>query len=464
MARDISSVSTEELLADLPEVDGATKKRIEAELERRGQAPASPAQTPTEPDVFAPQGATPTEEMTLGGFAGNIGPSAMRTGTDMLKGIGNLITSPIDTVAGMPAGMAGHYGSRYSSPEQAAQTAYNDPVGALMDVPVVGTGMRLLGAAGKVGGAGRVAEAASTVGRGLEKLDPVGMGVGAAQLGIGAGINRFGSTPAESMAGSYYGQPRGAQVDDFDTYLATVDAAIEQGIPATTQGARTAKEAKQASGERLGEALDAADKVDAIELFSQLQTKIADAGDLSVNAPYRGALESFKRDLVTMADDNGFISAADLNSLKSQYDSTINFDAGLAGPELSAQQGSLAGSNVARGALKESVGPEFADYSARVGVEDVVRRGAQQDLMVRGSGMTGDLFAQGLNAIAPVLTGQGRLKRMQGRQAVEQGRLLDAANHALDVTLYGRVREGAYLADMSDGNEQWHVGRLWEGE
>lgn len=460
MARDIKDVSTEELMADLPLVSGAVKARIEAELESRGTPtpPLQSAQTPAP----APSAASP--EMTVEGFLGNVGPSAYRTGTDIMKGLGNLITSPIDTVQAMPAGMVDHYGSRYSSPEQAAQTAYNDPVGALMDVPVVGTGMRLLGAAGKVGGAGRIAETAGQIGRGLEKVDPVGLAVGGAQLGIGAGINRFGATPAESMAGSYYGQPRGAQVDDFDSYLATVDAAIEQGIPATTQGARVAKDAKKASGERLGEALDAADKVDAIGLFSQIQSKIAEAGDLSVNAPYRGALESFKRDLVKMADDNGFISAADLNSLKSQYDSTINFDAGLAGPELSAQQGALAGSNVARGALKESVGPEFADYSARVGIEDVVRRGAQQDLMVKGSGMTGDLFAQGINAIAPVLTGQGRLKRMQGRQAVEQGRLLDAANHALDVSLYGRIREGAYLADMSDGNEQWHVGRLWEGE
>lgn len=464
MARDISEVSTEELLADLPLVSGSVRSRIEAELNRRGTSTQGPNGSPA--SAQGPSGApAPTpEEMTFEGFLGNVGPSAYRTGTDILKGMGNLLTSPIDTVQAMPAGMAQHYGDRYSSVDQAAQTAYNDPVGALMDVPVIGTGLRVLGAAGKVGGAGRIADTASTVGRGLEKVDPFGAVVGGAQLGVGAALNRFNASPAESLAGSYYGQPRGGQVDNFDEYLGTVDAAIEQGIPATLQGVRIAEDAKKASGERLGNALDAADKVDAIELFSQLQAKIAEAGDLNVNAPYRGALESFKRDLVKLADDDGFISAADLNSLKSQYDATINFDAGLAGPELSAQQGALAGSNVARGALRESVGPEFADYSARVGIEDITRRGAQQDLLEKGSGVTGDLFRQGINAVAPVLTGQGRLKRMQGRQAVEQGRLLDAANHALDVTLYGRVREGAYLADMSDGNEQWHVGRLWEGE
>lgn len=463
MARDIKDVSTDELLADLPLVQGATAKRIEAELARRGATPPSAsAQNPTPAPAFAPAPAGP--EMTLGGFMGNVGPSAMQTGTDMLKGVGNLITSPIDTVAGMPAGMAQHYGSRYSSPEQAAQTAYNDPVGALMDVPVVGTGMRLLGAAGKVGGAGRLAETAGTVGRGLEKVDPFGMAVGGAQMGIGAGINRFGATPAESLAGSYYGQPRGRQVENFDEYLGTVGSAIEQGIPATTAGARIAEEAKQASGARLEDALKGAEKLDAIDLFSQVNAKLDELGDLEVSAPARRKLEEFKRDLVRSADDNGMIDAADLNSLKSKYDKTINFDNVTTGAELSSQQGALAGSNVARGALRESVGPEFADYSSRVGVEDVVRRGAQQDLMRKGSGMTGDLFAQGINAIAPVLTGQGRLKRMQSRQAVEQGRLLDAADHALDTTLYGRVREGAYLGEMSDGNEQWHVGRLWNEE
>lgn len=461
MARDIKDVSTDELLADLPLVGGAVRKRIEAELESRGATPPSAsAQSPTPAPAPAPAG----PEMTLGGFMGNVGPSALQTGTDMLKGVGNLITSPIDTVAAMPAGMADHYGSRYNSLDQAAETAYEDPVGALMDVPVLGTGMRLLGAAGKVGGAGRLAEAAGTVGRGLEKVDPFGMAVGGAQMGIGAGFNRFGASPAESMAGSYYGQPRGRQVENFDEYLGTVDAAIEQGIPATTQGARIAEEAKQASGARLDDALKGAEKLDAIELFQQLNAKLDELGDLEVSAPARRKLEEFKRDLVRSADDNGFIDAAELNSLKSKYDKTINFDNVTTGSELSSQQGALAGSNVARGALRETVGPEFADYSARVGIEDVARRGAQQDLLRKGSGMTGDLFAQGLNAIAPVLTGQGRLKRMQGRQAVEQGRLLDATNHALDVTLYGRVRQGAYLGEMSDGNEQWHVGRLWNEE
>lgn len=460
MARDIKDVSTEELLADLPLVSGSVKARIEAELESRGTPtpPLQSAQTPAP----APSAASP--EMTVEGFLGNVGPSAMRTGTDMLKGMGNLITSPIDTVAGMPAGMAQHYGDRYSSVDQAAQTAYNDPVGALMDVPVLGTGMRLLGAAGKVGGAGRIADAAGTVGRGLEKVDPFGAAVGAAQLGIGAGINRFGSSPAESMAGSYYGQPRGRQVDNFDEYLGTVDAAIEQGIPATTGGARIAEEARREAGGRLNTALEGADKLDAIEVFTQLNAKIDEIGDLNVSNPAVAKLNELKADLVKLSDDQGYISAADLNSLKSKYDATINFDNVTTGVELSSQQGALAGTNAIRGKLQETVGPELAEYGARAGIEDVVRRGAQQDLMVRGSGMTGDLFAQGLNAIAPILTGQGRLKRMQGRQAVEQGRLLDAANHALDVTLYGRVREGAYMADMSDGNEQWHVGRLWEGE
>ena len=460
MARDIKDVSTEELLADLPLVSGSVRARIEAELESRGTPtpPLQSAQTPAP----APSAASP--EMTVEGFLGNVGPSAMQTGTDMLKGIGNLVTSPIDTVAAMPAGMAQHYGDRYNSLDQAAQTAYNDPVGAAMDIPVLGTGMRLLGAAGKVGGAGRIADAASTVGRGLEKVDPFGAAVGAAQLGIGAGINRFGSTPAESLAGSYYGQPRGRQVENFDEYLGTVDAAIEQGIPATTAGARVAEEARRGAGERLNTALEGAEKLDAIELFTQLNAKIDEIGDLNVSNPAVAKLNELKADLVKLSDEQGYISAADLNSLKSKYDQTINFDNVTTGAELSSQQGALAGTNVIRGKLQNTVGPELAEYGARAGIEDVVRRGAQQDLMVRGSGMTGDLFAQGLNAIAPVLTGQGRLKRMQGRQAVEQGRLLDAANHALDVSLYGRVREGAYLADMSDGNEQWHVGRLWEGE
>lgn len=451
MARDIKDVSTEELMQDLPLVSGSVRARIEAELQRRGQAPASAQSSPT-----ASPAPTAAPEMTFEGFMGNIGPSAMQTGTGILKGIGNLVTSPFDTIAAMPEGMVDHYGDRYGSLDQAAQTAYNDPVGALMDVPVVGTGLRLLGAAGKVG-------AVSKAGRALEKADPFGMAVGGLQAGIGGIANRI-STPAESMAGSYYGQPRGAQVADFEGYLSTVDEAIEQGIPATTKGTAQAKAARKESGGRLNEALEGADRIDAVELMQQLTAKSDEIGDLNVSAPAQSRLNDFKADLIRKADKDGYISAADLNALKSKYDKTINFDNVTTGAELSTQQGALAGSNVARDALRESVGPEFADYSMRVGVEDIARRGAQQDLLRKGSGITGDIFAQGLNAIAPVITGQGRLKRMQGRQAIEQGRYLDAANHMLDPTLYGRLREGAHLGEMSDGNEQWHVGRLWEGE
>ena len=151
---------------------------------RRLSSQAIPTQeNPTvDPISGAPTGGAP-------GFLVNAMPSALNFGNAMIGGIGNLIANPIDTLKGMPAGIAQHYGDRYGSLEQAGQTFQTDPFGALMDVVPVGTALRGAGLAGKVAGATKAGEVAGQVGRGLERLDPANLAVGALQTGVARAQN-----------------------------------------------------------------------------------------------------------------------------------------------------------------------------------------------------------------------------------------------------------------------------------
>ena len=458
MARKIEDVPTEELLADYREVDFETKQRIEKELVKRGVDPNPPAQSNIQ------QTLPPEPEYSVGGFLSNIGPSAVQTGGDMLRGAGNLIMNPVGTIAGMPGGIAEHYGSRYNSFGQAGDTVYNDPVGAMMDVPIVGTAMRGLSLAGKVGLPAKYADALSTTGKALEKVDPFGVAVGGAQMGLGAVLNKLGSTPRESMAGTYYGQPKGAQNKDYEMYLDAVETAIDEGIEATWQGTKKAEEARKVSGETLGGALQELGSIDAVPILAKIQRLIKESEGIEVRKPYNKRLRQFEADLKRLIDEQGFVDAQALNSLKSQYDSTVNYGTGTSGKEVTRQEGAYDATKAVREVLSPKVADELGDYQNRVNVDDIVRRGARQDLLQRGAGFSGDLFRQVMAGVAPVLTGQNRLTRMRGRQLVDQGRLLEAANLALDVSLYGKVREGMYLTDMGGQDETWHVGRLWNDE
>jgi len=67
--------------------------------------------------------------------------------------------------------------------------------------------------------------------------------------------------------------------------------------------------------------------------------------------------------------------------------------------------------------------------------------------------------------MAPILTGQSKVKRNQIRRDIREGRAGSALTGLTDRTVYGPLREGAYLADIErrdgDDSQQWTVGRLW---
>ena len=422
-----------------------------------GEAPTPPA-GPTAP-VAGP-------EKSVEGFLGNIGPSALNTGGAMLQGIGNLVTSPIDTITGMPAGLVGHYGDRYSSLEQAGETAYNDPVGALMDVPVVGTGMRLLSAAGKVGGAGRIAETAGAVGRGLERVDPVGLAMGGVQAGTALGMNRLmpNRTPEAVMAGTEYGGVQGRQGQYLDSYYDDVGRALDEGYGNTLADVDAAAAAKSAAGSNLNDLLNAADdvKIKKVDVVRELEA-LKEGKTANLDSTYLDTIDKAIKEVLEADIENPFMTPSALNGVKTKLQGKVNWDA-VDTPGLDQAQAFADASRVARNKVRETPGVAGAldEYTQLSSVEDLVRRGHIANMPNIGGGTAGSFLAQGVDLMAPIVTGQKKPVRNAIRRDLREGNLLNAGEKLTRGTPYGVLREGAYVGGMD--NEQWHVGRLWNEE
>lgn len=433
------------------------------ELVREARRMSSQA-IPTEPKPTvdpisgAPTGGAP-------GFMVNALPSALNFGNDMVFGIGSLLGSPIQTLKNMPAGIAQHYGSRYDSPEQAMATFQSDPFGVAMDAVPVGTALRGLGLAGKMAGATRAGEMAGQVGRGLERLDPAGAAMGGLQVGV-AGLQNV--IPAirsaeETMAGTY-GKPRGAQTENLPQYLETIGQAMDEGFAPNVAGAEAAKAAKRAVGERLNAALEASGDLNKVDLIKRLESIKSEFGT-SLDGPAVQAIDNMIDDVFAAGDpQSNKISAVDANALKTKYDGIVNYDSATPSTDRIRQEGARAAAGALRSEIQDIPGvrPILDEYGQASRVSDVVGRGAAADVAASGRGLTGDFVASALNAVAPILTGQGKMKRNQIRRDLSQRRYASAITGATDRTIYGPIREGAYLAEMEHtGNDQWHVGRLW---
>lgn len=116
-------------------------------------------------------------KFSAGGFAGNVGKSAVKFGSDILsapKNIFNLgkgLITGKTTLGETGSGLVQGLKDRYGGWDEIARTAYFDPVGTLADVSAV-TGA--VGGVAKLGKAGEVANTLSKVSRATDPLSIAG--------------------------------------------------------------------------------------------------------------------------------------------------------------------------------------------------------------------------------------------------------------------------------------------------
>lgn len=399
----------------------------------------------------------------------NFAPSAMNFGSALLTGIPHAIANPIDTIKGMPGAIVDHYSSRYDSPEQAMDTFKADPFGAAMDIVPVGSGLRALGMAGRAAGASTLGNALSATGRTLERADPAGLAMAGVQGAVAGSMNRLAPnrTPEAVMAGTEYGGPQGRQQQYLEGYYDDVGRALDEGHGNTLDDVKAAEGARNAAGTELSGALnESAAVMNKADLVRQLVSLIeGKSGNL--DSTYINTVEKAITEVLGDVDSGHQLTAAQVNAVKSKLQGKVNWDAADQ-PGLDATQAFADSSRVLRNEVRENVpgvAPMLDEYTQLSAVEDIVRRGHVANLPAIGGGTAGSFLAQGVDLMAPILTGNTKVKRNQIRRDIREGRAGSALTGLTDRTVYGPLREGAYLADIErrDGNEpqEWTVGRLW---
>lgn len=443
------------------------KRAIRAELKKRSEAAASPAPgmpTPTvDPMTGQPTGGAP-EWMT------NLVPSAAGVVDDTLSGLGQLAKSPVETLSAMPAGIAEHYSSRYSSPEQALQTFQQDPAGVLMDVVPVGGVVKGLGIASKAAGAGKAGNALKATGAALERLDPVNLAVGTGQTVVGRALNKWDSSPEAAMASNYYGAPVGSQVGNIDQYLSDIGGMMDEGITnkPSSQKAWNAKVSDK--GAEIGGILEAGPDVNPQAVIGRLE-------DLKKTPEYAGPNDAPKRAAIDnviaeiefqtepgmtggILDDSSYaipgqastpsgrLSSTRLNDVKSKTQANAKYEVGSASESM-AQEASKDAARILRDEVVEanpSAAAPMREYGQMLRQKDILDRGIAGDVAASGGGIVGDFMAKALNMTAPIMTGQGKMTRMSARRQGVLGNL----GAATAITPVGYARELGYLADMEE--------------
>jgi len=234
----------------------------------RDASPQTPVAEPVKPKPKPP---VDFDFMTM---VGNIPSSGAQWGKDMLSGLTQAATSPVDTAAalgkmavgGVQRAIPGKqeweeqyfdpvaqlYSDRYGSWDQFKQTAMDDPVGTLSDVAlaptVAGVGTKALGVTAKGAGAltntqalRNIGEAASKTGSALTSvgasLDPLNLAYNATLRPIGRSIAKVAvdpSTPAAVYGRGAKWPLRGDMTPESRLNLG--ETALAEGIRPTAKG------------------------------------------------------------------------------------------------------------------------------------------------------------------------------------------------------------------------------------
>lgn len=116
-------------------------------------------------------------KFTLGGFAGNVGRSAVGFGKNILTAIPNLYKMGKNVITGEQSvgdigkAIGQSYKDRYGGWDEIARTAYFDPVGTLADVSATAGAV---GGAAKLGGLGKASSVAGKISRATDPLRVAG--------------------------------------------------------------------------------------------------------------------------------------------------------------------------------------------------------------------------------------------------------------------------------------------------
>jgi hypothetical protein len=388
--------------------------------------------------------------------------------------------------------MVDHYSERYFTPEEgqpwysdALNTFNADPAGMLMDVLPFAPAVRGVGLLSKAAGANKVGGALSKTANVMDRLDPVNIAAGGIQTVAGRGFNKWDGSPEAAMASNYYGAPVGNAVSDIETYLGDIGRLMDEGATNKPASQKRYEKLVDEQGIVVAEALEGGTPINAGKVQGRLdELKAGEGYDLPSQSPKRAQIDEIKGDLEAkttrpdpmsnIIDDSsysvpgessfpvGALDPVEANKIKSAAQGASKYEATTKNETMS-QAANKDAARIIREEIVEA-NPQaiepMSEYGSLVRRKEILDRGIAGEVAESGKGVVGDFMAKALNLTAPIMTGQGRMTRMNARR----GNLWESYYKSTAPTYTGYVREGGYLADMEPEEEEvtipYRTGRL----
>jgi len=387
-------------------------------------------------------------EYTAGGAMANIAPSAQQYASDLAT----VFTDPLLVAQGIKEmftgdglqALGGYYGRRYGSVRKAMQTAYDDPVGFMSDVSLVGAPVKVASnlakiAAKKTGRGQSVAEALRRTGGALESADPLAATTSLA-LGASALVPAVRSFPESTYETNLkMGTSPRSRMGQQETRQQVIGTLLEEGIPTTPEGLTQLNKIisnRTADLDRLIEMAEREGKtITLYDIATPIRELRNDLGNPRTNPTAAADVKAIEDYLGSWADEVGDLqnlTPTEVRKLRQNLDNRLNYDRiGGTTPPLQTRITEEAASG-ARGALRETIegyGETGMDISKLLTAQEALERavnrlGQNQTIGLRqtiaatgGFGATagGDLFQQIGGAI---LAGGALLMTPQNKERI----------------------------------------------
>ena len=447
-----------------------------------------------------------------GGFRGNVNDSFFGNAEEIIEGLPllvqgarNLWNEPRETASAGWDGIKDHYAARwaYGNTDVIGENFYNDPIGMMLDASPVGGLMKGGAAIGRLGlkGAQKLApdikpqilntaneslDAVSRAGNWIESLDPYSGMIDASRLGTYAMREKQAADYVIGDYRSFPNQPAGATAQSMRDKAGEL---LEEDLPPTPAGETKAKANTAEAGARLEQAMSVETELDnmarnagvmpnpALSVESILGKIIKLRGNVrgasSTKNAADKAFEEFQKELLEMADENGFITPQQLQDLKRDWQYEADLSASATTEDLSGrsgQGGTKQGDRIISQALASSLNSlsdELSDanaaFSAAKSNEAAVIPGAKFNLTNANEPLNDRI----LNIVSKIadytLTGQSPYRQAQFYKAAENGKLgwIDALMDKSQIGPAGRARQGAYFM-QSDEEPDDNIPSWWE--
>lgn len=332
-------------------------------------------------------------QYTAAGAMANIPSSA----TQYAKDLATVFTDPMLVAEGIKEMFTGEglealgsfYADRYGSVRQALQTAYDDPVGFMSDVSLVGAPLKVAGNLAKIASKASpktqtAAEAVRRAGGALESADPLGAAT-ALTLGAASTVPLVRSFPESTYETNLkMGTSPRSRMGQQATRQQVIGTLLEEGIPVSPEGLTKLNKIIDARTSELDRLIEVAEKegktISLYDIATPIRELRNELGNPRTNPTAAADVAAIEDYLASWADEVGDaqnFTPSEVRKLRQNLDNRLNYDRiSATTPALQTRITEQAATG-ARGALRETIegyGATGMDISRLLTAQEALER------------------------------------------------------------------------------------------